>query len=852
MANRSDDFDRDNGQDLDDRPNPSDGGSAWVRLTGQGMYLDNGALRPWINKRNAAVLESSAADGEVALVWTSRASNILAVFRATDVDNYLYVLFSVATARAQLYKREGGSETQIGSNLSLSVSAGDTVSVVFSGNTIDVEVNGTSQNPGWSSSFQSSATKHGLGFDGSAADRIGSCTFTESTSASMSSDRSAVLTGSSGTVTLNLTGTGTSWDGTTVFTPSGVSGWTKDSQSVTSATTASITLNRSTSTGTLTITESVTGSAETTVNVVSAATVAATGDWSAESTWDIGDIPGNGHTITVPNGYTLTCDSNRTIGTSPSNTSTNAITLSGTGSLTVASGATLTVRGNVVVDNGVLQVGTDSGGGTLEFDSSQAGTPTTEYQCVIGGSGKTASRFRTRGTSGSHSVVRSNSGGGNANVVITDGLYDCQWCDFLRIGSASTESLAIHLIAPPSAAHAFSDCTFTSCGRLRTVSTLSSIVGLLLERVRFTSSLHSTESVRLIGIAPDIGVTRVVNLCSFDKGLVWTEGSFSITSSVLDGDGGGASNAGSWPDGFFDGNFVRITTAVGFAVRGTCRDCVFVSDGFDDNPHTVLPRNTGSQHEIDGCWLDFTGDIITDHGNIFYGNGDWIVRNCICPRAVGVTAGAAAVGAITFAEPSCRVIHCTLYSPQYSGGILIGDGGTTTDEYPEVKSNIFWVEPDVTNGRAATALSGSGQTVENPITPSGCTHNGHLNIQTPKYQGNYPTTQPGANDVSLDATDPATVFVDPTRNIATWAVSRGSTSTTYADRIADARAYLRADPTLIPDLLAHVRAGFAVKYTPWRTAAHDGTVVGAVQDEPPSPPSAAAGFFRRVVVGRRR
>jgi len=76
--------------------------------------------------------------------------------------------------------------------------------------------------------------------------------------------------------------------------------------------------------------------------------------------------------------------------------------------------------------------------------------------------------------------------------------------------------------------------------------------------------------------------------------------------------------------------------------------------------------------------------------------------------------------------------------------------------------------------------------------------------------------------------------VDRNRNIATWAVTRGSVSSTYADKVTDARSYLRADPTLVPDLIAHVRSGFRIKYAPWRTAAHDSTVLGAVQDVAPS------------------
>lgn len=77
----------------------------------------------------------------------------------------------------------------------------------------------------------------------------------------------AIPNNHSGDITLNLTGTGTAWDSTTVFTPSGVSGVAKVSQNVTSATEATIVVTTGAGTGTLTITETVTGSAVGTTTV---------------------------------------------------------------------------------------------------------------------------------------------------------------------------------------------------------------------------------------------------------------------------------------------------------------------------------------------------------------------------------------------------------------------------------------------------------------------------------------------------------------------------------------------------------------------------------------------------------
>jgi hypothetical protein len=61
---------------------------------------------------------------------------------------------------------------------------------------------------------------------------------------------------------------------------------------------------------------------------------------------------------------------------------------------------------------------------------------------------------------------------------------------------------------------------------------------------------------------------------------------------------------------------------------------------------------------------------------------------------------------------------------------------------------------------AAVSVIGTATTTDNVVTPGNCTHNGFINAAATRYQGDYPTTQPGANDVLMTGT-PA--FVDVTR-----------------------------------------------------------------------------------------
>ncbi len=81
----------------------------------------------------------------------------------------------------------------------------------------------------------------------------------------------AIPNGHSGHITLSLTGANTAWlQGSTIFTPSGVSNVTKISQNVSSPTAATVVVTTGAGTGTLTITETVTGSATFTLPVAAA------------------------------------------------------------------------------------------------------------------------------------------------------------------------------------------------------------------------------------------------------------------------------------------------------------------------------------------------------------------------------------------------------------------------------------------------------------------------------------------------------------------------------------------------------------------------------------------------------
>jgi hypothetical protein len=84
----------------------------------------------------------------------------------------------------------------------------------------------------------------------------------------MSAVPAAIPNGHAGNITLTLTGAGTNWsNASTVFTIAGVSNVTKVSQNVTSATAATLVVTTAAGTGSLNISETVTGAASTAIAV---------------------------------------------------------------------------------------------------------------------------------------------------------------------------------------------------------------------------------------------------------------------------------------------------------------------------------------------------------------------------------------------------------------------------------------------------------------------------------------------------------------------------------------------------------------------------------------------------------
>ncbi len=493
------------------------------------------------------------------------------------------------------------------------------------------------------------------------------------------------------------------------------------------------------------------------------------------------------------------------------------VTAEDTASLTIADGQSLTA-GDVTAGNCVVQVGQTTGGATLTCGS-----------LTIGGNNKSLSRLKARGTG---NLIESTTLG---TFSVEDGLYDVQGGGtFLNFGDASTDSGKLIRTSTGGGNHVLTGWLFDTCGRFNTQSTLPVGMGLTYSCRHINSP---GDSARFTGLPPTGGVPRSINLSAFDGPIFFSEDAFTITNSVIDSEFSHG-NTGTWADGAFDGNYVRLVTTsgggiVGQTLRGDTNDCYFFADGGTDNPHIVVAPNLGAAAVADGIIIEYSKGTTTDEGNCILnsGGGDWTFLHLIV--LPNPTQAGHAAGAVTFSGEGFTIEHSTLYAQPYGGGLLIGDTSVSPSVVKGAKSNLFWHDTAAT-GKAITAIAGA-ITMDDVVVGAEVTHNGLVNCVATAYEGSYPGTQPGANDVRLDSVTITDILTAPNRNIGTWAASIGCADPDYADRVLYARASLLADPLLIPDLMAHVRAGFAPKVLSLKDAGHDGVTIGAVEYVAPAP-----------------
>lgn len=138
----------------------ADTGQAWVPLSDTWGITSNTAYKVTASNQGYVVIDSGVSDCTITVTvsGTTTAGGGI-TFRATDVSNLWFV--ECGSGASSVYKSQTGSGlTQMASGWA-AFAAGDVMSVVLSGTSINVKKNGTSIGT-LTNAFNQTATKHGL------------------------------------------------------------------------------------------------------------------------------------------------------------------------------------------------------------------------------------------------------------------------------------------------------------------------------------------------------------------------------------------------------------------------------------------------------------------------------------------------------------------------------------------------------------------------------------------------------------------------------------------------------------------------------------------------------------------
>lgn len=555
---------------------------------------------------------------------------------------------------------------------------------------------------------------------------------------------------------------------------------------------------------------------------MAAITSAASGAWSSTGTWTGGTIPGNGDTVTIQSGHAVTVSDARTVGHSPgAGDATAAILVNSTGTLSINAGGTLTVRGDIKLNNTTLTLNCSGGVPTLEFDASQAGTPSTaRYVCQIGtnASDPNAKVLVTNGGA-NRAIIRSNASGANARFTHNgndqSGQVDIDYCDLLRIGDSA--NLAFNFILAGGQIFSIQHSTLDACGQIGNQAgvAVANTAILRLNGVTMRNSVGSNSVGFPANAVSGAGVRELIN-CVFDKSVVL----YNITGYVITGtlfQSGWDYTGGPWST--FSNNLIALPEAHGgdLLVPGSVENTYFLRVGAPDNPHYFLTEDL--TRRITGCVFE-QPDGTNGAGDCIAFNAPSAARtimvdhNLVLFSGSDVNAGTL-LSCLGGANLTVICEHNTYHGGQgiYIGETYAGHAGMLRS----CKSNLAYSQTTNT----AYIVSGDAGTTINTMRAGAATFNGVWNpISTDGYDNEitYSPGSPGVKDVSGDPN-----FVDITRNIKTWDTSLGGAGTlanalTELGKRNDGTGYNSAYTILA--LLAYVKAGF-YPTNPAFNAAHD-------------------------------
>ena len=446
---------------------------------------------------------------------------------------------------------------------------------------------------------------------------------------------------------------------------------------------------------------------------MAAVTTGGSGAWNSttpNAPWPGGTIPGttdtitiaNGHTLSIPAGYTAECGA-------PATPSTQAIRTEGS-----AGTGILTCDGALIVKANVLQ-----GNANWAFSAGSSYTfrhASTALTHQISDASNQHKRLTFTGTSGSPCTVTSD-GGVNGSFTsggfLNGGMIQATHTDFSNLGTGSVDAMQPRIDSVQATIFInFTDCRFTSCGRVHEAANLPANCTVILQRCEFITPANVGECFRIGGNGGALGTgTRLVDNCSTQGGWNVFGHHFTVTEMVVDGDANRISAAFTNPLSMTNcaGRTTQSSgTAIPFLVTPTqapaIRDWYLTSYG--------TGNSRGVQFTLSALTADFTIDGVLHHQEYSAGQGDGdniilqtgpgsarvvTVQNCIgLPNGGGYSNGCFLAPLGNFSTLTIKANHntwCGDAGPE--SGLNVGDAQSATYNsgsalYTEAKSNLVY------------------------------------------------------------------------------------------------------------------------------------------------------------------
>ena len=612
------------------------------------------------------------------------------------------------------------------------------------------------------------------------------------------------------------------------------------------------------------------------------------GDWDVAATWGGGGTPGVGDTASI--GHNVSATADETIGTEPDDDSTYVITVTSGGHLTIEDGVTLTVRGNVQLNGAGGSLTTNltiQGSGKLLFDGSPVSSSRTyRLRCEF----RTAFVLDGTDDD-NRATIEADAGGGywqmffqGASPHFPDGDYGL----IKRAGDNSNAAMTNNNNAFASGETiSWTNMKFEECGLIR-VQVKRDDQSFTMEDTEFANSAETGTVFQLTHDGPTTQVSTI-NRCIFDSRVqIQTDSHYVLATNNYFGNGVNNANGDlGWASG--SGNNLTVNSNGSTATwRGDYTDNYYFHNYLDGQNYGYLnyESGTGTFEISDNIW-DFgttsaaqpDGIIIQD---IDTGDHVDILRNIVLPDTAGVSSGAWVNFYSSTLNGDASIEHNTVVVADSGSqhGVWIGELGGGSGLIDSFKSNLTWTPGGETAGHHIVRSAGS--TTQDYVAAADADYNWGWNLDADPYHVEDDATaffSSGTPDGNGGSGDPQ--FVDSSRNLirfdidylgnpagTAWAdmtayavgdIASGATSGFVGGDTVNFRCInphtsndghatdgkpgvatnwrtnweyvstyrLREDLTRIADLIAWVRAGFAVQNASLSNAGHDGATIGA-------------------------